>query len=159
MRTLLTGLLSSFIFISANGHAIEPVLDQHAMLYYQVPLGASNSKEARHNFGFRIDRQMIQPGEIIQYQSLLRQPAVVDIRMGYTGIQELRVNGIDYVEQYYVQHGADTEETVEGTGEEDSGESDKTEGEKKGFEKLMHSIPAGVLIGAGILGALLLNND
>jgi len=155
MRALLTGLLSTFIFISSNGHAIEPVLDQHAMLYYQVPLGASNSKEARHNFGFRFDRYMIQPGEIIQYQSLLRQPAVVDIRMGYTGIQEFQVNGIDYVDQYYVQHGADTE----GTGEEDSGEGDKTEGEKQGIEKLMHSIPAGVLIGAGILGAMLLNND
>jgi hypothetical protein len=155
MRTLLMGLLSSFIFISVNGHAIEPVFDQHAMLYYQVPLGASNSKEARHNFGFRFDRHMIQPGEVIQYQSLLRQPAVVDVRMGYTGIQELQVNGVDYVERYYVQQGAKTE----GTGEEVSGESDTAEGEKQGIEKLMHSIPAGVLIGAGILGAMLFNND
>ena len=155
MRTLLTGLLSSFIFISANGHAIEPVLDQHAMLYYQVPLGASNSKEARHNFGFRFDRFMIEPGEIIQYESLLRQPAVVDIRMGYRGIQELQVNGVDYVDWYHVQQGADTE----GTGEGDSGESDKTEDEKAGVEKFMNSIPAGVLIGVGVLGVMLFSNE
>lgn len=145
MRILLTGLMSSFIFCSSSAYAIEPVLDQHAMLYYQVPLGASNGHEARHNFGFRFDRTMMQPGEIIQFQSLMRNPAVVDIRMGYDGIRELQLNGIDYVERYYVQNGA----SAEGTGNGD-GEGGTTEEKKPGLDELMHSIPAGVLIGGAI---------
>ena len=96
---------------------------------------------------------------------LLKRPAVVDIRMGYSGLQELRLNGIDYTERYYAQHGAATgegavsEETEEQAGEEESGDAADNGKEKQGVEKLMHSIPAGVLIGAGILGAMLLNND
>ena len=170
MRKLITGLVSSFIFISANGHAIEPVLDQHAMLYYQIPLGAANGKEARHNFGFRFDRQMIQPGEVIQYQSLMRQQAVVDVRMGYAGLQELQVNGIDYAGRYHAQHAATTEE-AEGNGkgeevksgeaktEEAKTEEGNAEEKKDGTGKFMHDLPFGVIMGVGILGALLLNND
>jgi hypothetical protein len=150
MRILVTGLLSSFIFFSSSAYAIEPVLDQHAMFYYQVPLGASNSHEARHNFGFRFDRTMMQPGEIIQYQSLMRDPAVVDIRMGYDGIRELQLNGIDYVERYYVLNGANAEGTENG-----NGEGGTTEEKKPGLDELMHSIPTGVLIGGAIGIAIL----
>lgn len=160
MRIWLTGLVSSLILIAVNSYAIEPVFDQQAMMYYQVPLGASSSKDARHNFGFRFDRYSIQPGEVIQYQDLMRQPAVLNIQMGYSGIQELQLNGVDYAEYFQVQNGAATEGSdAENTDAADSGEGTATEGEKSGVDKFMSKVPFGVVMGAGILGALLLNND
>ena len=160
MRIWLTGLISSLIFVSANGHAIEPVFDQQAMFYYQVPLGASNNRDARHNFGFRFDRYAMQPGEVIQYQDLMRQQAVINIQMGYAGLQELQLNGIDYAEYFYVQNEAATEEPgAENTDAGESGEGTATEEKKSGVDAFMNKVPFGVVMGAGILGALLLNND
>ena len=114
MRTLSLSLFTFISLISFNSIAIEPVVEPHVMIYYQVPFGGSNSNFNKHTFGFRMDRTVVNPGEAIDYQSLMKRPAVFDLKMGRDGIKGLYISGTDYLERYrfYKVHRANGEEEI-----------------------------------------------
>ena len=56
-------LCFSFLFLSLNAYAVEPVLDQQGMIYFNLSFDAGHTTKTEHNFGFRFDRAMVEPGE------------------------------------------------------------------------------------------------
>ncbi len=114
MRTLSLFLFMFISLMSFNSIAIEPIVEPHVMIYYQVPFGGSNKNMNKHTFGFRMDRTVVVHGEAIDYQSLMKQPAVFDLKMGRDGIDSLYISGTDYLEQYrlYKVHRVNGEEEI-----------------------------------------------
>lgn len=128
-------LFLSFV-ISVNANAFEPVLDQQGMLYFNVTFDAGQSTKTEHDFGFRFDRTLTQPGDVVTFNQLNNKPAVLNLKLNNNGLKSFELNGIDYSREYYVAR-AEGEEDVQATPQ----------------KKI--DIPLGVVIGVGI-GALAL---
>ena len=107
MRTFFTILF--FMFVSMNAFAVEPIDEQQVMLYYEVPLGASSPQQSQHQFGLRLDRTSHDPYEAVQISDLSKRTAALDFRMGYEGMQSLKIYGKDYA-SYLVARAAEGEE-------------------------------------------------
>ena len=143
-----------FVFFLAaftlKSYAIEPILDQQAMAYFNVSFDIGYKKKSTHEFGLRIDRGIIQPGEIMTISQLMPRPAVFNLGFNKLGIKTIELNGVDFTDEYYVYHGAETETETETEGEPKK----KT----KSIAKYIDKAPTGVLIGIVILGVALVDS-
>ncbi len=119
----------SLILISMNSHAVEPTLDQQGLFYFNMTFDAGTSTKAEHDFGFRLDRTLMQPGESMTMNQLVDQPAVLNLKFNNNGLKAFELNGIDYSTEYYVSRA----------------EGDEAEAQPK--KKI--DIPLGVIIGVG----------
>lgn len=182
MKTSSFIVLLSLVFTAGNAAALEPVVEPHAMVYYQVSFDGEKSRDTRPVFGFRVDRASFSPGGMIEYRQLLGQPAVFDFRMGNRGIEAIYISGIDYLQQYRNIYRADEEAGggTEGDSKEPAkagtegdtnetakaGTEEKPNGELKQAPKIVRDIgntinagmeaaPAGVLMGLALGAALL----
>jgi hypothetical protein len=99
----------TLIFVSINSYAVEPVLDQQGMFYFNMTFGSGTSTKTEHDFGFRFDRTLSQPGEVMTMSQLAAKPAVFNLKLNNNGLKAFELNGVDYSTEYYVAR-ADGEE-------------------------------------------------
>lgn len=90
--------------VVADCNAAEPVLEPHAMLYFEIPLGSSHGGKIKPAFGFRMDTALVEPGKPIDYPKLFRHQALFNLKLGHAGIEELKISGVDYLKQYRALH-------------------------------------------------------
>ncbi len=148
--------------VAADNLISEP----HALVYFQLPFSGA-APDTRSHFGLRMDRTFRESGQTLDYREVMLRPAVMDLRFNESGVESLKFGGVDYLAQYRTAN-ADEEQATEAgaTAEkaEDSGKAEekpkveekpKSEEDKLTMDKVMHRIPMGYFIGAGI-GALLL---
>lgn len=98
------------IFVSINSSAVEPVMDQQGMFYFNMTFDIGSSKKMDHDFGFRLDRALVQPGETMSMTQLAANPAVLNLKLNKNGLKAFKVNGVDYsydVNDTYVYRGAE----------------------------------------------------
>lgn len=130
-----------------NSQAVEPVLDQQGMFYFNLTFDAGQKTKSEHNFGFRLDRGMVEPGENMTVNQLLNKPAVFNLKMNNNGLQAFELNGIDYAYQDNTYYGAEGSAKTGGAKTNDGTEAqpipEATEQPKKKID-----IPLGVIIGA-----------
>jgi hypothetical protein len=102
-------LFVSLILLSMSSHAVEPVLDQQGMFYFSMSFDAGQSTKTEHDFGFRLDRTLMQPGETMTMNQLAERPAVFNLKMNNSGLKAFELNGVDYSQEVYISR-ADGEE-------------------------------------------------
>ncbi len=128
-------LFLSMMFISIAANAVEPVLDQQGMIYFNMTFDAGTSTKTDHDFGFRLDRTLMQPGETMTMNQLVDKPAVFNLKLNNNGLKAFELNGIDYSTEYYVA---------------------RADGEDAGVEsppKKAVDVPVGVIVGV-LIGAM-----
>ncbi len=131
-------LLLSLVFVSMNVNAVEPVLDQQGMFYFNMSFDAGTSTKTESDFGFRLDRTLSQPGETMGMNQLADKPAVFNLKLNNNGLKAFELNGIDYSTEYYVS---------------------RAEGEDvEAQPKKALDIPVGVIIGV-LIGAVAIANN
>ncbi len=135
-------LLATFTFKS---FAIEPILDQQAMVYFNVSFDTGYKKKLTHDFGLRFDRGVIQPGEIMTIDQLMPRTPVFDLGINKFGVKTFELNGIDFTDKYYVYHATEAEAEAEAEATEEPKKKTKSIG------KYIDKAPTGVLIGVVIL--------
>lgn len=162
MRILRLVSLFVMVMITSNGWAVEPIDDQQAMFYYQIPFGGIKKADNLHKFGFRIDRVTVdrltgQYSDSLTFNDLMKRPASLDIQMGHQGIAAFKMHGYDYLPQLISQvddqGGQDGGEYGEADGQE-NGEASKAEkNEDDKYVKLpeLNQTSFGLLLGVGIL--------
>lgn len=166
-------IVIAFIVVT-NCNAVEPVLEPHAMLYFKIPLGSRDKDNLKPAFGFRMDTALVEPGKPIDYPKLFSRQAVFDLKMGRTGIEELKISGVDFLKQIRTLHAngddssapADTEgTTADDAGAVEQGETETTEKKEGIFSKLPDYSDAikknqylGLTIGA-VIGFVILTNN
>lgn len=161
MRILRLVSLFVMVMITSNSWAVEPIDDQQAMFYYQIPFGGIKKADNLHKFGFRIDRVTVdrltgQYSDSLTFNDLMKRPASLDIQMGHQGIAAFKMHGYDYLPQLISRAddeggqggGENGEADGQGTGE--ASEAEKNEDEK--YIKLpeLNQTSFGVLLGIGI---------
>ena len=151
------------MLITLNVWAVEPIYDQQATFYYQIPFGGVNKADNTHKFGFRVDRVAVdrstgQYSDSISFNDLMKKPASLDMQMGHQGISAFKMHGHDYLPQFVSQ--ADDEggqnggENGEAAGGQENGEASEAEkSDEKKYLKLpeMNQTNIGILLGVGIL--------
>jgi hypothetical protein len=169
MRTLL--IILFLMSISLNVSAIEPINDQQVMLYYHIPLGG-DKQQSKHQFGLRFDNTSHDPRDVVQISTLETRPAAFDFRMGYDGVESIKIHGVDYA-AYLIAKAAEGEDSpvdteVEATTTEEAttdepaaaetapaettpAETTEAPAEKGPIQKKLDELPFGVVIGV-ILG-------
>ncbi len=141
--------------VAADNLISEP----HALVYFQL-LFSGDAPDTHSHFGLRMDRTLREAGKALDYRELMVRPAVMDLRFNDSGLESFTFAGVDYLAQYRVAN-ADEEQKSDAGAAEKAGDKGKTEEKAKSEEdkltmdKVMHKIPIGYFIGAGI-GALLL---
>ena len=134
-------MLRAFLFVflltvfTLKSFAIEPILDQQATAYFNISFDAGYKKKSTREFGLRIDRGLIKPGEIMTISQLNPRPAVFNFGFNRRGLKTFELNGADLTDEYYVYHGAETET------------EDKPEKKTKSIGDYIDKAPTGVLIG------------
>ncbi len=123
-------LFLSLILVSINSHAVEPVLDQQGMFYFNMTFDAGQSTKTEHDFGFRLDRTLMQPGDTMTMSQLADKPAVFNFKLNNNGLKAFELNGVDYSKEYYVARA----------------EGDETGAEAQPKKKPL-DVPVGVIIG------------
>ena len=135
---LLIFLLAAF---TTKAFAIEPILDQQAMIYFNVSFDEGHKKTSTYKYGFRFDRGLIKPGEAMEMSQLFTRPAVFNLGLNKYGIKAFELNGVNLTEEHYVYHAAEGENgTVSETTEENKKQT-------KSIGKYIDEAPTGVLIG------------
>jgi hypothetical protein len=94
---------------SMNVAAVEPIDEQQVMLYYSIPLGAGKQLDNKHQFGLRFDRVTHEPGRDVHINTLEGKTAALDFRMGYDGVQSIKIRGVDYAD-YLIARAAEGEQ-------------------------------------------------
>jgi hypothetical protein len=126
-------LFLTFILVSINSYAVEPVLDQQGMFYFNMTFDAGHSTKTEHDFGFRLDRTLMQPGDSLSMNQLAAQPAVFNLKLNNNGLKAFELNGVDYSTEYYVS---------------------RAEGEEAEAQpKKAIDVPVGVIVGV-LIGAM-----
>ena len=113
-----------FVVISAfslNLHALEPVLDHQAYVYLNIPLDGANKAREGYNFGFMVDRTLVQADASIDLKPAPDRPALFDLAINQHGIKSFAINGIRFADEYYVYR-ANGQENGE-TATEENGET------------------------------------
>lgn len=170
MRILIA--LICLVVFSTGVYAVEPVDEQQVMLYYIIPLDADRQDDNKHQFGLRLDQTTHRPGDVTQISTLESRPAALDFRMGYEGVQSLKIHGVDYASRL-IARAAEGEEapvdvttepgtTAETAATDDEGEqAAETEGAKEKKTAVQEKIDAlpfgvimGVILGVGILAGV-----
>ena len=138
-----------FVFLLATftlkSFAIEPILDQQAMVYFNVSFDTGYKKKLAHDFGLRLDRGVIQPGEIMTINQLMPRTPVFNLGINKYGIKTFKLNGIDFTDKYYVHHATETETETE------TETTDEPKKKTQSIGKYIDKAPTGVLIGIVIL--------
>ncbi len=171
MRKFFVFVPALLLSVPAHILAAEPVDEQQVMLYYRIPLGASRPADSRHGFGLRLDRITAEPGDVVQFHELMNRPAMVDFRMGHEGVQHLKIQGVNYADNPLIAQAAEgegAEEAAEPAGEaaaeeagvteegaEEAAEEEAPTEEKTIVQKTLDELPAGIIIGVGILIGIL----
>ena len=173
MRILIA--LFYLVGFSAGVFAVEPVDEQQVMLYYIIPLDAVRHDNNKHQFGLRLDQTSHDPGDVIQISTLEKRPAALDFRMGYDGVQSLKLHGVDYAAQLIARaaeddqspagattespetaaqqpattgEGEQTPETPAAEGEgEQAAETEEPQEKKTVVQEKIDALPFGVVIG------------
>ena len=115
MRILIA--LICLVVFSTGAFAVEPVNEQQVMLYYIIPLDADKHDNNKHQFGLRLDQTTHNPGDVIQISTLEKRPAALDFRMGYDGVQSLKLHGVDYAAQLIARAAEDEQNPAGATTE------------------------------------------
>lgn len=147
----LYGVCFSLLLLSLNVHAVEPILDHQGMLYFNLSYDIEQNKKSEHDFGFRFDRSLVQPGEVITMNQLNAKSAVFNLKLNNHGLKAFKVNGVDYsydVNNPYVHHGAEGGDT----GDEGNAETQPMPEATQEPERKIN-IPLGVIIGV-LIGTL-----
>ena len=153
----LVSLFATFM-ITSNAWAVEPIDDQQAFFYYQIPFGGVKKADNSHKIGFRIDRVAVdrvtgQYSDSVTLNDLINRPASLDIQMGRQGIAALKMHGYDYLPYLISQAdeggGGDGEASEPGKGDE-AGEPEKSDEEKYIELPEMNQTNFGILLGIGI---------
>jgi len=142
--------------------AAEPIEEQQALLYYQIPFGGAKKADNTHKFGFRVDRVSIDSStgfysNSAGFNGLMKKPASLDFQMGNQGITAFKLHGYDYLPQLVSKADEGGGEVVKTEGEngQENGEAGETEeGDKKEllkFSEVLNQTTVGLMIGAGIL--------
>ncbi len=127
-----------FVVISAfslNLHALEPVLDHQAYVYLNIPLDGANKAREGYNFGFMVDRTLIQADASIDLKPAPDRPALFDLTINQHGIKSFAINGIRFADEYYVYraNGQENGETaIEENGEITAEENGEITAEENG---------------------------
>ncbi len=146
-------MLRAFLFVfllatfALKSFAIEPILDQQAMVYFNVSFDAGYKNKSVHDFGLRFDRGVIQPGETMTIDQLMPKTPVFNLGINKYGIKTFDINGINITENHEVFHAAEAEEEEEEEAETKDNANKKT----KSIGKYIDKAPTGVLIGIVIL--------
>jgi len=163
-----------FIF-TASVFAVEPVEEQQALLYYQIPFGGVKKADNKHKFGFRVDRVSIDSSTGLYsnsagFHGLMKKPASLDFQMGHQGISAFKLHGYDYLPHLVSKADENDGEVIETEAEKSeadgqekveakNGEASETEeGEKKELLKysdVLDQTTVGLIIGGTILVLML----
>ena len=164
MRILKLVSLFAMFIITSNGWAVEPIDEQQALLYYQIPFGGVKKVDNTHKFGFRVDRITIdritgQYSDSVSFNDLMKRPATLDLQIGHQGISAFKMHGYDYL-PHLISRRVDDEgsENGEADGQENDEASETEEGDKKKLLKysdVLDQTTVGLLIGGVILGLAL----
>jgi len=166
MRIAYLLFCASLVSLSGVSTAGETLPEPQAMIYYQIPFGASG-RASRHIFGVRVDQTFARNNQTVEFQSLMARPALLDFRAGYDGIQALSIGGMDYAQRYRAlrqnEEGGDAPEGAEGSADE-TAEAPSEESAEEEYTyvdpgptigELLDEAEPGWLIG-GVLGIVLL---
>ena len=129
-------LFLSLMIFSTNSLAVEPVLDQQGMFYFNMTFDAGSSTKTEHDFGFRLDRTLMRPGDAMTMNQLTASSAVLNLKLNDNGLKSFELNGVDYSQEVYVA---------------------RAEGEPEAKPKRTLNIPLGVMLG-GLIGIVALVN-
>jgi len=154
------------MLITSNVWAVEPIYDQQATFYYQIPFGGVNKADNTHKFGFRVDRVAVdrltgQYSDSITFNDLMKRPASLDLQMGHQGIAAFKMHGYNYLPHLISraddEGGQDGVENGEVDGQENGEASEAEKNDEKKYLKLpeLNQTSFGILLGAGILIGIL----
>ena len=175
MKIITPVSLFIMFILTASVFAVEPIEEQQALLYYQIPFGGVKKVDNKHKFGFRVDRVSIDSSTGLYsnpsgFNGLMKEPASLDFQMGHQGITAFKLHGYDYLPQLVSKADEDGGEVVETEAENGavdgqenveakSGEASETEeGEKKELLKysdVLDQTTVGLIIGGTILVLML----
>ncbi len=166
MKVITSVSLFIMFILTASVYAVEPVEEQQALLYYQIPFGGEKKVDNKHKFGFRVDRVSIDrttgiysnPGG---FNGLMKKPASLDFQMGHQGITAFKLHGYDYLPHLVSradEDGGEVMETEAENGDADGQKDDKASeteaGDKKELLKysdVLDQTTVGLIIGGTIL--------
>lgn len=166
MKVITSVSLFIMFILTASVFAVEPVEEQQALLYYQIPFGGEKKVDNKHKFGFRVDRVSIDrttgiysnPGG---FNGLMKKPASLDFQMGHQGITAFKLHGYDYLPHLVSradEDGGEVMETEAENGDADDQKDDKASeteaGDKKELLKysdVLDQTTVGLIIGGTIL--------
>jgi len=111
MRIFTAVLSFILICLCSSVQAVEPIRDHQMMFYYQIPIGADKQQDKKHKFGLRFDQTMHDPRAVVDFSSVMKKPAMLDLQFRHKEALAFKVQGIDYTERLYVQR-ADAAENV-----------------------------------------------
>lgn len=147
--------------LTSNAWAVEPIDEQQATFYYQIPFGGVKKVDNAHKFGFRVDRVTIdrstgQYSDSVSFNDLMKTPAALDFQMGHNGVTAFKMHGYDYLPQLISK--ADEEASGDGevVEESEAGEPEASEPKKGDEEKYIDIVPEmnqttfGIMLGVGI---------
>ncbi len=144
-------LFLSLILVSVNSYAVEPILDQQGMFYFNLSFDAGQTTKTEHDFGFRFDRALVQPGENMTMSQLTAKPAVFNLKLNKNGLKAFELNGIDYSYEDYVYRGAEGGDAKTGAAKTAAKTADEAEAqpvpETTAEPKKKINVPLGVIIG------------
>ena len=109
MRKYSTILFLTVLSVCLNAMAIGPVNDQQIMLYYNIPLGGNSPQDREHKFGLRFDQTTSEPGEITDFDILMKKPAMFDLQSSHEGAYTFKIHGTDYTDKLAVYRADEAE--------------------------------------------------
>jgi len=166
MRVITSVSLFVMLIFTVSVFAVEPIEEQQALLYYQIPFGGVKKVDNTHKFGFRVDRVSIDRSTGVYsnssgFNGLMKKPASLDFQMGHQGITAFKLHGYDYLPHLVSkadEEGGDVIET-EGENGQENGEASETEEDDKKellkFSEVLDQTTVGLMIGVGILIGIL----
>ena len=154
-------LIFSLMLVSINSQAVEPMLDQQATFYFNLSFDVGQATKTGHDFGFRFDRSLIQPGDNMTMSQLTAKPAVLNLKLNKYGLEAFELNGIDYTTESFVYRAAEDGDAGNGAAKTAAKTGDGAEAEAQpapettGQPKRKIDVPLGVVIGV-LIGAITL---
>ena len=166
MKVITSVSLCIMFTLTASVFAAEPIEEQQALLYYNIPFGGEKKADNTHKFGFRVDRVSIdsttgQYSNSSGFNGLMKKPAGLDFQMGHQGISAFKLHGHDYLPQFVAMADEADAEVVKTEAENDEAGAQENvevgeteEGEKKELLKysdVLDQTTVGLIIGGTIL--------
>jgi len=162
MRVITSVSLFVMLIITVSVFAVEPIEEQQALLYYQIPFGGVKKVDNTHKFGFRVDRVSIDRSTGFYsnssgFNGLMKKPASMDFQMGHQGITTFKLHGYDYLPHLVSKADEEGGEVIETEGEngQEIGETSETEESDKKellkFSEVLDQTTVGLMIGAAII--------